>query len=362
MNVTFDNLTATGVRLNFTSVAGDAAQIQIQLSPSREFSFAAGHDFKITAGASTTVSGLNQLQTYFGRAREITAGGVMRAWVPVFGFRTAAGTAQDLTPPAIFQEPALIVVPEKILSIEVNNPVAGYAALNLLHDGPAPARIAGVGGGPSYTIYIQTAGAPVDTLALMGTNGAEALTVTISSGTTKASTDANTAHLFQVPFRASANLPGRFGYHGLFRLPAIISARWWRIQIQGAMPGTMLEAKYLALGKALKSKNYAADKRETFNDLGVMDRDYLGVPDRLPGIKTRSVEFEIATMTETVYETTYGDLHDRAGYTDPVLVVPNSKPGAFLHDRILFGVMSGGQVSNPVSKYHTRRFKVDSII
>lgn len=362
MQLTFDNLTATSVRLNFAAIAGDATQLRIQVSPSPKFVFAAGHDFKAGVAAQHVLQGLNQHQTYFARAHEITAAGAQRAWSPTIGFRTPAGAARNLDKPAVFLEPALIVVPEKILAIEVAGQVPGYAGINLLHDGPAPARITGVGEGPVYTIYVQHAGAPVDTIGLLGTNAAEAMTVSISAGASKAAADNAVPVVAGVPFRASPNLPGRFAYHGLFRLPAPVSAPWIRIQLQGQLPGLTLEAKYLAIGKALQTKRYAADKRESFEDLGVLERDYLGVPDRLDGIRMRSVEFEISTIDETIYETTYADLHDRAGYTDPVLVVPNSKEGAFLHDRILFGAMSGGQTANPVSRFYSRRFKVNSII
>ena len=74
----------------------------------------------------------------------------------------------------------------------------------------------------------------------------------------------------------------------------------------------------------------------------------------------RRVEFDISMMTEAQYELAYGDLHRFEN--EAVLVVPNSKTGAFLHDRILFGDLRGSRTVNPFTPRYTRSFTIESLI
>src|SRR3546814_13124889 len=75
---------------------------------------------------------------------------------------------------------------------------------------------------------------PIDTIALLQSNIPEDATVLIRVGTTSATADANYG---PYPFRASATVPGRPGYHGLFRLPAAVSKEYWRVDIKATPPG-----------------------------------------------------------------------------------------------------------------------------
>src|SRR3546814_10777790 len=128
---------------------------------------------------------------------------------------------------------------------------------------------------------------------------------------------------------ASANVPGRPGYHGLFRLPAAVSKEYWRVDITATLPGNLLHLEHAVFGKNRVTKNMAADKNEVGVDLGSLERLRSGNPNRIRGYRMRRVDFDLAALTEAQYETQYGDLHWRVGGTDPVLLVPNSKSGAF---------------------------------
>src|SRR3546814_14079108 len=97
----------------------------------------------------------------------------------------------------------------------------------------------------------------------------------------------------------------------------------------------------------------AADKNEVGVDLGSLERLRSGNPNRIRGYRMRRVDFDLAALTEAQYETQYGDLHWRVGGTDPVLIVPNSKSGAFLQDRILYGAITAGRPVNSYSPYST---------
>src|SRR3546814_17730774 len=93
---------------------------------------------------------------------------------------------------------------------------------------------------------------PIDTIALLQSNIPGDATVLIRVGTTSATADANYG---PYPFRASANVPGRPGYHGLFRLPAAVSKEYWRVDITATLPGNLLQLEHAVFGKNRVTKN-----------------------------------------------------------------------------------------------------------
>src|SRR5207245_2485388 len=116
------------------------------------------------------------------------------------------------------------------------------------------------------------------------------------------------------------------------------------------------------VGLARTAKNIAADKVESPLDYGALDRTRDGIPDRRYGWRGRRVDFEIAFMTEAQWETQFADLRSKIGLIDPVLVVPNTRAGVFLHDRILFGPISAQRATQPYTPRFTQGLTVDSLI
>jgi hypothetical protein len=126
------------------------------------------------------------------------------------------------------------------------------------------------------------------------------------------------------------------------------------------VPGGVLHVEHIAVGLNRKSKNHALEKTETPLNLGSKERTRSGNPDRVQGLKMRRVEFDLAWLTETQSETLY---HEIGSWLDePVFVVPNSKAGAFLHDRMLYGDLKTIRTVQPSSLHYTRTFGVESLI
>src|SRR3546814_21052293 len=98
----------------------------------------------------------------------------------------------------------------------------------------------------THTFTARMAPEPIDTIALLQSNIPEDATVLIRVGTTSATADANYG---PYPFRASANVPGRQGYHGLFRLPAAVSKEYWRVGIHAPLTGQPLHLKDTDFGE-----------------------------------------------------------------------------------------------------------------
>ena len=210
---------------------------------------------------------------------------------------------------------------------------------------------------------MATAGAPVDTLAVLETNAGEGATITVRAGATReAATSSPSYQRGPLPFRASPALPQRMGYHSLVRLPVAQSFPFWQVEIAGTFPGDIFAATYATLGLARRSKNFSADMTETPTDAGTLERDRSGIPSRVLGVRGRTVDFDLSRMSPADFETQYADLSRLVGHTELVLVVPNSKSGPFLHDRILLGNISAARSTRPYSASFNQSFSIDSLI
>ena len=126
------------------------------------------------------------------------------------------------------------------------------------------------------------------------------------------------------------------------------------------MPGDRLHIEHLVAGLNRRTRNHSVDKKETPINLGSNDRLRSGIRDNQVGFKMRRLEFDLSMMTEAEFEPNYSQLWREVGET--MFIVPNSRTGAFLHDRIGYGDFgAGGPVQNSANRY-TRTFSIDSLI
>lgn len=332
-----------------------AGYVEWQFSVDPNFAFCVCPIFRIALASSTTFAALNQRCTYFARAR--VAGEL--DWSNVVAFRTTDGPAQSLAPSPVMIEPAMLFTPEPVMDWSGTFTVAGFPESNLGRD--APVGWKSVVPGNNHNLELQLTGAPVDTLAILNTNMPEASTIVLYAAPTIEDLDsgARVKLLDNVPFRASPNLPGRRGYHGLFSFP-LTAGPFFRILFLGTKTANTLYVEHLLFGRNRVTKNHSVDKAETPSTKTTVERTRSGIPDRVAGIPMRKVEFDISMLTEAQYEASYGDLvyHENK----PVFVLPNSKSGAFRHDRMLYGDLIGSKIYNPASPRYTRTFGVDSLI
>jgi hypothetical protein len=357
-------VTATSAVLNI-GTPGAEGTIDVQLSTRADFSWCVCPIYSFPLGSTVTLEQINQATSYYARARTRPSVGDEEAWSNIAGFRTPLVADRATAPQAIMIDPVMLVVPEPILSWLPDRENAGYPARNLARDAPAAwecVMYEVTPGNFAVGLEFSTAGAPVDTLALLNTNLPEGAGIDVRAGADQDNVRSGSPTFVYglVSFRASANLPGRNGYHGLIRFPGPVAQPYWRIGIYGITPSHLLHVEHLVIGLNRKSRNHALDKRESGSNLGSLERTRSGNPDRQDGARMREVEFDIAFMTEAQYETVYADLIYRQN--EPVLVVPNTRQGGFLHDRILYGDLTGGQTSQPTSPHYTRGFKINSLI
>lgn len=345
--------TALTLRLGY---AGGPATIDLQYCPRRDFQFAPSPVLTIGAAGAYALNGLNRDQTYWVRGR-VAGGryGEPRAFATLQGGRNFPDYGIQISA-------ARVIVPAAVGRwYHSGGTVAGFPASNLGRQSPAMAwRAVAQGGGAQF--WIESDGSPIDTIALFDTNLPEGAQIRVVGADTLESVTGGGqyATAFQ-PFRASANLGGRRGYHGIVRLPAPQGYRFWRVDIGGQMPpGDLIHVTHAVFGLARTIKNYSDLTEQPF-DLGTFERARDGSPDAVAGFRGRRVDFELALMTESQHEAAFADLSQRVGATDPVLIIPNSREGAYFHDRLLYGNLTTNRVSSSNARF-TRSLGIESII
>lgn len=367
LTIALNSKTSTSITVDLagrTTVTYDT--VEFQYSTRADFNFTLAPLASYATVAQVALQYLNQGNTYFVRAREkVAASGIVGPWTTAISANLPLASVQSTAPLSLMVSPAIIVVPETV-TWSVTNPANGYPADNLSTDAPNEQMWTS---GTGLTLRLDTPGSPIDTIALLGTNIPIGATWTMYGYNVKADRDAGNGNYtytqLAAQFHASPNLPGRPFYNGLARLGSVRIEPYWLITFTGGTvnpPASVFVAMFAVAGLAKTAKNIAADKVETPLDYGALTRTRDGVPDRNYGWRGRRVEFEIAVMTEAQWETQFADLRYRIGLTDPVLVVPNTRTGAFLHDRILYGPITTQRATFPHASRMSHSFSVDSLI
>lgn len=362
MGITLGGVSATEISLTVASGMPSAGTIEVQYSQDPDFAFSVS-PLITDIGRSSPIylPGMNQSATYYLRARGRN-GSAVEEWSNVLGVRTSLSAAPNTSSGSVVIQPAMVVVPNPVLQWIGLSEVAGFPAYNLGYDAPVAFK-SKINSGP-HVIEAIMGPDPVDTVALLMSNLPEASSVVIKAGATQANVRgaSPTYQSASLPFRASANLPGRPGYHGVFSLGTRILQPYWRIEITcPTLPNYTMHLEHAIFGWNRVTKNHSVDRSEQVTDLGRLERKRSGVPDRTRGLRSRSASFDISMLTEAQDWSNYADLGYKVGATDPVLVVPNSKAGAFFHDRILYGAIQM-KMSNPASPRYTRSFTIASIL
>lgn len=336
--------------------AGAPGTLDLQYGTRRDFQHCIAPVLTIGAAGAATLTGFNRGQTYWMRGR--VPGG---DWSAARAFATLPGPS-NFPAYGIQIQPAQIILPVAIGRWYASAGTQfGYPASNLGRAGPTTAWRAGAQGG-AVSFWMESDGSPIDTIALLDTNLPEGARIAvIAADTLDAVTGGGQYATAAQAFRASPNLAGRRGYHGVVRLPAPVAYRFWRVEISGEMPPLgLVHATHAVFGQARTIKNYSDLSEQPF-DLGTFERTRDGNPDAVAGFRGKRVDFELALMTESQHEAAFSDLTQRIGATDPVFIIPNSREGAYRHDRLLYGNLTTNRVTNSNARF-TRSLGVESII
>jgi len=276
--------------------------------------------------------------------------------------RTLVAT-QPVTPATAYTgfsiEKAMLVVPEPIINLAgaANVPAAGYPLANMLSDSPAAITLWTVN---DQQFNFDTSGAPIDTIALLGTLFNDDARWRVQAFSDAARTTA----IYDsgvVPLRCSPTLGQRRVYHALASLASPVAARYWRVGFNSAGGTVPMLVRNLVVGLARQSINASRGWSHGLNDLGTAGRTRFGDPDIVPGWRGKTVDFELSWLTEREYQTKWADLPTLVGTTKPVLVIPNSKRNIWLNDRIGYGTITDYRAENTQGSRYTASIAVNSI-
>lgn len=350
-------VTTTSIQIgsNAPSMAG-FVNVDIQYGTRPDFIYSIAPIITVPKAATYTFSNLNRAQTYFFRERGVDSGELRGPWSNTLQMSTLPGVDSVPGFSSVLIQPAIVVVPIKTNGF-VTGSLTGYPNEAMLDGSPSTGWRATLVAN-SFTMQFYAGGALMDTVALLDTNLPEAATWRIKlislDGTTVLA-DSGT-----IAFRASPNLPGRRGYHGFYRFGQAYSVGRVDITLTATLPANIVHVTHLVAGLARVTRNYSEINLQPF-DLGQLQRQRDGSPVGVPGFRGRRVDFTISALTETQHETAYADLADRVGLDQPVFIVPNSKSGLYLHDRLLYGPLLSTRAAGARLRYD-RQFSVESII
>jgi hypothetical protein len=365
VTLTITNPTAAGgCTMQIGALPSGATDTQIQYSSRLDMKYVPAWSFSLgTSTAATAIAGFNQSSTVYARARAKLSTGLWDTWSTVQAVYFPLGTAQTFPVGGLQIAPALIVVPHAVLAWSATSEIAGYPARALGRDDPGSMWMGSLSGG-AISIIMQVPPSPVDFLALLESNVPEGMTATVYADNTLAGVQGSTPAFTYAAGQArpSANVPGRRAYHAMIRLPVAQSYPFWRLTLTGTCPGGVLGATYACIGKAKSTRSLSAGKTENVADGGSLSRDRSGNANRTLGVRGRSVDFDLSLLTVAEYEQSYSELRNRIGATESAVVVPNSAAGPALHDRILYGVITTSQNTNPYTGKFNQSFSVDSLI
>ena len=124
MSLAVTGLTETSVKFGFYDGAVDGT-VDVQIASRPDFAFCVCPVLNVARSAETTFSHLNQRATLYARCRARRASGATEPWSNIVGFRTGDGAARVTAAQAVMIEPAIIVVPEKVLNWTAHAQEAG---------------------------------------------------------------------------------------------------------------------------------------------------------------------------------------------------------------------------------------------
>lgn len=157
----------------------------------------------------------------------------------------------------------------------------------------------------------------IDFMSILLANAQPGTTFRLRLGLSKSEVDGATARYDSgaLPFISPAITRDDGLYHSFLRLDELVNATWWRIDISGHSGA--FEAAGIVMGEVIEpSRFYDKDFERGVDDLGAFDFNRFGVPDKVEGVKLRTLLFTLSWLSEAEYEDTFGPLSEKIGTSE----------------------------------------------
>lgn len=258
----------------------------------------------------------------------------------------------------------IFVVPYALGSITTGNEVAGHPAIHLGRH-----KAMGLTWKTSNASNVWVRGdfggnLPVDFLSVISANALSGTKIRIRLGSTQAEVDGTAPYDTGSVDFISPSIARQDGlYHSLLRLPTVVSARWWRIDITGHTGA--FEAAALVIGTTIETPCfYNQDYEFGVEDLGTVDINRWGVFDEQSGIILRRVDFTLSWVNEAVFEATFRPMHEKLGQTGMVYVCFDPEPTTYRQARTYFGLLRQPAFAKATRKARTfsHEYQIRSLV
>lgn len=233
----------------------------------------------------------------------------------------------------------IFVDPLDLGSITVSTALTGNPASNLNRLEATGLTWRTTGTGDIWARGMLSAESAVDFLAVIAANAQPGTLYRLRLGATQDEVDGS------APYDSSAlpfidpGITRKDGlYHSYLRLSAPVSATWWRIDITGHTGP--FEASGIVLGDSIEpSRFYDKDFERCIEDLGSIEINRFGVPDKVPGKKLRTLLFTLSWLGEAEYEDTFGPLAEKLGTSEIIYCCFDPAATTWRQNRTYMGVL-----------------------
>lgn len=181
----------------------------------------------------------------------------------------------------------------------------------------------------------------IDFLAIIGANAQAVTNYRLRLGTSQAQVDGTAPYdsgVLDFYATAPAATPLDGLYHSHLELPSVVNATWWRIDILDQT--TVFEASMVVMGKRVQpSRYYNYDTVEGVEDMAQIKVNNWAVIEDDAGLVLRTLEFSLAWINETEFETNFRPMMQRIGVRQPIYCCFDPTASSYRQARTYYGIL-----------------------
>ncbi len=232
------------------------------------------------------------------------------------------------------------IVPHNLGAISSITDIAGFPSSNLGRHDAIGLTWKSAATYPTHAAWGDFGSSkPVDFIAIISANALPGTNFLARMGNTAAEVAGAAPYSSGSSLFVSPSIQRSDGlYHSHLELPAVQNYRYWRIDI-GDHPAEF-QASMLVMGKKIEpSRFYNQDFGYGVKDLAEAEFSRLGVIDKAPGIKLRTVEFTLGWQSEAEFEGSFRPMMEQIGTSEVVYLCFDPEPGPYRQARTFMGIL-----------------------
>lgn len=239
---------------------------------------------------------------------------------------------------------AVIIKPLPFAAISASSTAVGHSPAYVSNDHMGVVWKSEGGANAQSLLIDLGADMLVDALSLFGCTGAapswsmrvQAATAAQGSGFAATVYDGGNQ-----PFLAGTAMPVTMRGRALHLLPAPVSARYWRVTIDGLANGAAVVARAVLGRKIQLERNFSFGGAFGVKDMSSLDFSVRGVLLRRRGVKLRTVALTFSNVYRDEVEKIVHPLIEEIGISEPIALITDPDPDEQRQNRMWFGPLVG---------------------